>query len=93
MSHECVDHLNFCGEICPDCLCSVDAYGNTADQFDYCSYPDCGCDGNRLCGASSGASERAATFNVEGMYRSRDGRARLAAYGDIISPAKEQPHD
>lgn len=62
----------------------VDAYGNTEDQpFDYCSFPDCGCDGNRLCMAKNGASERSAEYNVEGMYSSKDPTARMRFIGNI----------
>lgn len=46
---ECIDHLNFTEEVCPDCKLQVDAHGNTEDSFEYCCYPDCGCDGARLC--------------------------------------------
>ena len=49
VAEQCIDHLAFAEEICPDCGLEVDAHGNTEDQFDYCSYPDCGCDGARLC--------------------------------------------
>lgn len=64
---DCLDHLNFTNEICPDCELSVDAYGNTEDQFQYCCFPDCGCDGARLCMAGE-ASEDACNGNVEGMW-------------------------
>jgi hypothetical protein len=29
----------------------VDRYGNGPDEQRYCSFPDCGCDGARLCQA------------------------------------------
>lgn len=65
----CVDHLDFSGRECPDCGLAVDAYGNTEERFnDYCSFPDCGCDGSRLCGALNGPSENSCADNVEGMW-------------------------
>lgn len=69
---ECVDHLNFTSGVCEDCKLPVDAYGNTEAQFDYCSFPDCGCDGERLCMAKKGASENARVGNVEGMWSGKD---------------------
>ena len=93
MIERCIDHLAFCNETCPDCGDAVDAYGNTEGQFDYCSFPDCGCDGARLCMAGE-ASVRALKQNVESMWdrkRIKDPverrRARHAVanlYGDII---------
>lgn len=48
----------------------VDKYGNPTDgsEFNYCSFPDCGCDGARLCMAKNGPSEDAYSMNVEGMW-------------------------
>ncbi len=65
-----------------------DEYGNPTDgsRIINCCYPDCGCDGARLCQAENGASARAASYNVEGIYRSKDGRARMKALGDILNP-------
>lgn len=64
---QCIDHLNFANEICPDCKLLVDDYGNTEYQFQYCSFPCCGCDGARLCmaGTPNGDAEQG---NVEGMW-------------------------
>ena len=67
MAEGCVDHLNFTNGICPDCGEEVDAYGNTESDFRYCSFPDCGCDGARLCMAGE-ASDHALRSNVEGMW-------------------------
>ena len=67
MNKKCLDHLDFLNSICPDCGEEVDNYGNTESQYDYCSYPDCGCDGARLCMAGE-ASELALESNVEGMW-------------------------
>ncbi len=65
---ECIDHLEFTGKYCPDCGLAVDDYGNTEAQFEYCSFPDCGCDGARLCMAKRGPSDNAQRGNVEGMW-------------------------
>jgi len=44
-----------------------DDYGNplSGDRLIYCSFPDCGCDGARLCAAEKGASNSALTLNIE----------------------------
>ena len=76
---DCVDHLNFTNGPCPDCGLEVNAYGNTEDQFDYCAFPDCGCDGARLCDAKEGASESANDLNVEGMWSGKTQEQRSAA--------------
>lgn len=78
----CIDHLNFCGETCPDCGDQVDAYGNTANQFKFCAFPDCGCDGARLCMAGE-ASERAIDDNVEGMWSGKS-REQISARKRLI---------
>lgn len=66
------------GETCEHCQLPVDRYGNTEGDFRSCSFPDCGCDGERLCMAPSGASDHARDVNVEGMYRRRDYAAQKA---------------
>lgn len=45
----------------------ADEYGNPEDgsTFLNCSFPDCGCDGARLCQAESGANSAAAEWNLE----------------------------
>lgn len=43
-----------------------DKYGNTeANPFRYCTFPDCGCDGARLCQAKEGANYASAVLNIE----------------------------
>ena len=87
---ECIDHLNFTNEICRDCGLEVDAHGNTEDQFTYCSFPDCGCDGARLCMAGE-ASERAVSQNVEGMWSAKTRQQRkavLSLYGSVLEEEK-----
>ncbi len=90
----CVDHLNFAGEVCPDCGLPIDQYGNTEDQFDYCSFPNCGCDGSRLCMSKNGASDHACKGNVEGMWSGgRDIVKRRAVFYTmgLVSKAAKEP--
>ena len=65
---KCVDHLGFTNQHCPDCRLEVDAFGNTEDQFEYCCFPDCGCDGARVCmtGEPNSASQ---AMNLERTKR------------------------
>jgi len=65
------------GETCPHCNLEVDTYGNTEEDFRKCCFPDCGCDGERLCMAGE-ANENARKCNVEGMYQRTDWRASKA---------------
>lgn len=46
---------------------AVDEYGNPVDgsSLPFCCFPDCGCDGARLCMAESGANDAACALNVE----------------------------
>ena len=64
-AENCIDHLNFTGRKCEDCGLTVSRFGNTEDQFDYCCFPDCGCDGARQCMATSGASVTSLALNIE----------------------------
>ncbi len=81
---KCLDHLDLNGEVCPDCNLLVNEYGNTEDSFEFCAFPDCGCDGERLCMAKRGASESAVKGNVEGMWeRGSDPVTRKAAFFTI----------
>jgi hypothetical protein len=66
---------------CSNCGLEVDKYGNTEGDFRNCSFPDCGCDGARLCMAPSGASENSLKCNVESMYRRKDREAIRAKMG------------
>lgn len=85
----CIDHIDFCDEICPDCGKQVDQFGNTEDQFDNCSFPCCGCDGNRLCMAKNGPSERSCRQNVEGMWSGKTLKQRKAVMSLMSDIAKE----
>ncbi len=88
---ECIDHLNFTGRPCEDCGLEVDQYGNTEDSLEYCSFPDCGCDGARLCYVGE-ASERALRQNVEGMWSGKtkeQRRAVLDLYGSVLAEGKD----
>ena len=78
----CNDHIDFAGEKCPDCGLDVNQYGNTEDSFQYCSFPDCGCDGARLCMAGE-PSDHAARGNVEGMWRGKTREQRHALF-DLV---------
>lgn len=55
------------GTTCEYCNLPVDKYGNTEGDFRNCSFPDCGCDGARLCMAGT-ANHNARECNVEGMW-------------------------
>lgn len=61
---KCLNHLDCCGCYCPECGLVVDEYGNTEDSFEFCSFPDCGCDGARLCMAGS-PNNGASALNIE----------------------------
>lgn len=55
-----------------------DEYGNTESNFLYCCFPNCGCDGSRLCMAPSGANSNSMKCNVEGMWDRKDKKAKRA---------------
>lgn len=67
-------------ETCGYCSLKVDAYGNTEEDFRKCCFPDCGCDGARLCMAGE-ANSNARECNVEGMYQRTDLKAKAAKAG------------
>lgn len=77
---ECIHLPDYAGETCTGCGEEIDDYGNTENDFRFCSFPDCGCDGARLCMAKNGASERSSHGNVEGMWsgKTREQRAAVA---------------
>ena len=68
---------------CEHCGLPVDAYGNTENEQTNCSFPDCGCDGARLCMAKNGPSRDSERCNVEGMYQRNDPKAKIAKIGLI----------
>lgn len=86
---ECLSHLDHAGKVCPGCQEPVDAYGNTESAFKYCSFPDCGCNGERLCMAGE-ASERARSQNVEGMWSGKTFKQRKAVFSLLDSLNKEK---
>lgn len=88
-SNECVDHLNYAGDVCPGCKEPVDQHGNTAYDFRHCSFPDCGCDGARLCMAKDGASDRSLDDNVEGMWSGNSTQQRAARMRLVASVLEE----
>lgn len=73
LSHKCVDPFEHgtgiacetCEALAPPTGPETDEYGNTEDSFDNCSYPDCGCDGARLCMAKNGPNGVATILNRE----------------------------
>lgn len=87
---ECYDHLDYAEGICPGCKEPVDPYGNTAYDFKYCSFPNCGCDGARLCMAKEGPSDRAYDGNVEGMWSGKTKEQRAAVFKLIDEVNKER---
>ena len=72
------------GETCAHCNLAVDAYGNTEQDFRRCCFPDCGCDGARLCMAGEANDDDAQRCNVEGMYRRKD-VAAVRAKMEVVS--------
>lgn len=72
---------------CERCNLQVDGYGNTEADFLNCCFPDCGCDGARLCMAGN-ANDNATKCNVEGMY-SRTDRVAIKARMDLIGICTE----
>ena len=56
----------------------VDKCGNpiSGDRIIYCCFPDCGCDGARLCQAEKGASVGACSLNIERGSLKRASRGR-----------------
>ena len=70
------------GTTCLECGLVVDRYGNTEQDFLKCCFPDCGCDGERLCMAGK-ANADAVKCNVEGMYRKLTPK-NLKARGDVM---------
>ena len=79
------------GEVCEHCGLGVDKYGNTEQDFQKCCFPDCGCDGERLCMARE-ANAEAVKMNVEGMYQRSDRaavKAKMDLLGLVLRNAKE----
>jgi hypothetical protein len=89
LAEECDSHLDYAGKVCPGCEERVDAYGNTAYDFKRCSFPDCGCDGSRLCMAGE-ASEAARQGNVEGMWSGKTVEQREAVFALVKQVSEEQ---
>lgn len=51
-------------ELCPSC--TPDQYGNTEREPNkFCCFPDCGCDGSRLCQAERGPNFASCAINIE----------------------------
>lgn len=68
-----------------------DDYGNKIDgDLIYCCFPDCGCDGARLCMAKRGASDLALGRNVEGMWSGQTHEQRSGVFALIDHLNKER---
>ncbi len=71
----------------------TDKYGNDidGDKITYCCFPDCGCDGSRLCMAENGASKLAFGINVENMWNRTDRKSVIARNNliGIVATGKE----
>lgn len=65
----CLNHES--ETLCKGCGLEVDRYGNTEDSFENCSYPDCGCAGERLCMAPSGPNYASRSLNLEKGSRAK----------------------
>lgn len=88
IENECEYHLDHAGGVCPGCGDKVDAHGNTCYDFKYCSYPNCGCDGARLCMAGE-PSELACDSNVEGMWTGKTAGQRKGVFELMKHLSKE----
>ena len=89
MNDKCLNHLDFTGQVCPDCKDDVDHYGNTCNQMDYCSFPDCGCDGERLCMVDN-SNENAKTCCVEGMWEQKTEKQKNAVKTLVMALAMQK---
>lgn len=69
-----------------------DEYGNDVEsgELTYCCFPDCGCDGARLCMAKTGASDRAMGGNVEGMWSGKTAQQRRAVFELVGEVSREK---
>ena len=73
----------------------LDKYGNpiSGDRLINCCYPDCGCDGSRLCDAENGASEFACSSNVEGMWSGKTKKQRVGVFALLGHLSREKTED
>lgn len=56
-------------QACPHCDADLqNGWCEPCDKLINCCFPDCGCDGARVCMAENGASEDSNHANVEGMW-------------------------
>jgi len=64
---------------------AVDQYGNPLDgsSLPNCCFPDCGCDGARLCMADSGANSASRAINLERGKVSDDSRYKQSVPWDL----------
>ena len=81
------------GEMCVHCSLLVDDYGNTEEDFENCSFPDCGCDGQRLCMSPKGANAEGRLCNKESMYRNTDTKSLEARRELLKIVARRSSHE
>ena len=81
-------------EDCPHCDSPLsNGFCEPCDILINCCFPDCGCDGNRLCDAENGASERAFSENVEGMWSGKTHEQRRAVASLVGSVLQQRSGD
>lgn len=83
----CASHLDYAGEVCSGCGEKIDEFGNTESCFKYCCFPNCGCDGERLCMAGE-SNEFARRANGEGMWRG--GAKNLKYIGELFDGLRKK---
>jgi hypothetical protein len=86
---DCAEHESYPETVCESCKLEIDQYGNTEGAFKFCCFPDCGCDGARVCMSPSGASERAMGGNVEGMWSGKTRKQRAAVFALVAEVNKK----
>ena len=70
---------------------AADKYGNPVDgsSLPFCCFPDCGCDGARLCMAESGPNFSAECLNLE-RFRSRQAAVLIETWRQHYNT--QRPH-
>ena len=84
------EHPDWIEQTCPYCNLEVDSYGNTERDFKYCCYPDCGCDGARLCMARN-PNRASMSLNIErGSHPDFKVERAYIAMMDLVEGRKEE---
>jgi len=77
---------------CPHCETALqNGFCEPCDRLINCCYPDCGCDGARLCMAENGASDFSLSSNVEAMWRGKTREQRRGVFMLLDHMSKEKP--